>query len=57
MFGEQLKDTNFPPTISTWTQVSAAADTQLEQIVKAGKDPAAAMKDLQAAADSIGTGK
>ncbi|MGO4247912.1 sugar ABC transporter substrate-binding protein [Paenarthrobacter sp. RAF54_2] len=57
VFGEQLKDTNFPPTISTWTQVSAAADTQLEQIVKAGKDPAAAMKDLQAAADSIGTGK
>jgi multiple sugar transport system substrate-binding protein len=57
VFGEQLKDTNFPPTISTWTQVSAAADTQLEQIVKAGKDPAAAMKDLQATADSIGTGK
>jgi multiple sugar transport system substrate-binding protein len=57
VFGEQLKDTNFPPTISTWTQVSAAADTQLEQIVKAGKDPAAAMKELQATADSIGTGK
>jgi multiple sugar transport system substrate-binding protein len=57
VFGEQLKDTNFPPTIPTWTQVSAAADTQLEQIVKAGKDPAAAMKDLQATADSIGTGK
>ncbi|MGO4237792.1 sugar ABC transporter substrate-binding protein [Pseudarthrobacter sp. YAF2] len=57
VFGEQMKDTNFPPTISTWTQVSAAADTQLEQIVKAGKDPAAAMKDLQATADSIGTGK
>jgi multiple sugar transport system substrate-binding protein len=54
---EQLKDTNFPPTVSTWTQVAAAADTQLEQIVKAGKDPAAAMKELQAAADSIGTGK
>lgn len=57
VFGEQMKDTNFPPTISTWTQVSAAADTQLEQIVKAGKDPAAAMKDLQATADKIGTGK
>jgi multiple sugar transport system substrate-binding protein len=57
VFGEQLKDTNFPPTIPTWTQVAAAADTQLEQIVKAGKDPAAAMKELQATADSIGTGK
>jgi len=57
VFGEQLKDTNFPPTIPTWTQVAAAADTQLEQIVKAGKDPAVAMKELQATADSIGTGK
>ncbi len=57
VFGEQLKDTDFPPSVTTWTQVSAAADTQLEQIVKAGKDPAAAMKELQAAADAIGTGK
>ena len=37
--------------------MSAAADTQLEQIVKAGKDPAVAMKELQATADAIGTGK
>ncbi|HEY5882888.1 MAG TPA: hypothetical protein VIU11_28540 [Nakamurella sp.] len=56
VFGEQLKDTNSPPSVPTWTQVSAAADTQVEQIVKAGKDPAQALKDLQAEADSIGTG-
>jgi multiple sugar transport system substrate-binding protein len=57
VFGEQLKDTNFPPTISTWTEVAGAADSELEKIVKAGKDPAVAMKDLQATADKIGTGK
>ena len=56
VFGEQLKDTNAPPSLNTWTQVAAAADTQLEQIVKASKDPAAALKELQASADSIGTG-
>ncbi|WP_426995966.1 sugar ABC transporter substrate-binding protein [Pseudarthrobacter sp. N5] len=56
VFGDQLKDTNAPPSITTWTQVSAAADTQLEQIIKAGKDPASAVKELQSTADSIGTG-
>lgn len=56
VFGEQLKDTNSPPAVPTWTQVSAAADTQVEQIVKAGKDPAQALKDLQAEASSIGIG-
>ncbi|TDK23688.1 extracellular solute-binding protein [Arthrobacter crusticola] len=55
-FGTQLKDTNSPPAVASWTKVSAAADTELEQIVKAGKDPAEAMKALQATADSLGTG-
>ena len=57
VFGEQLKDTNLPPTIPTWTEVAGAADSELEKIVKAGKDPAVAMKELQATAESIGTGK
>ncbi|WP_248764093.1 sugar ABC transporter substrate-binding protein [Pseudarthrobacter sp. SSS035] len=57
VFGEQLKTTNNPPAVSTWTQVAAAADSEIEQIVKAGKDPAEALKSLQQAADSIGTGK
>ncbi len=56
VFGAQLKDTNSPPAVPTWTQVSAAADTQVEQIVKAGKDPGQALKDLQATAASIGIG-
>lgn len=57
VFGDQLKDVNSPPSFPTWTQVSAAADTQLEQIVKAGKNPASALKELQSTADSIGTGR
>jgi multiple sugar transport system substrate-binding protein len=56
VFGEQLKTTNSPPAVTTWTQVGAAADTQLEQIIRAGKDPAVAMKELQSMADSAGTG-
>jgi multiple sugar transport system substrate-binding protein len=57
VFGYQLKTTDNPPAIPAWTQVAAAADSEIEQIVKAGKDPAEALKSLQQAADSIGTGK
>ena len=57
VLGEQLSDTNSPPTVSTWTQVSAQADKALEQIVRAGADPDATMKSLQATAESIGTGQ
>jgi multiple sugar transport system substrate-binding protein len=56
VFGEQLKDTNSPPSVPTWTQITAQGDSQLEQIVKTGKDPAQGMKDLQAEATSIGIG-
>jgi multiple sugar transport system substrate-binding protein len=56
VFGEQMKDTNAPPSLTTWTQVSAAADTILEQMVKTNLDPAEAFKTLQSKADSIGTG-
>lgn len=57
VFGDQLKDTNSPPSVPTWTQVSAAADSQVEQIVKAGKDPAQALQELQSQAASIGIGR
>ena len=56
VIGEQLNSSKSPPQISTWTEVGAAADTILEQIVKAGADPATAVKSLQATADSIGIG-
>lgn len=57
VFGEQLKTTNNPPAVPAWTQVAAAADSEIEQIAKAGKDPLEALKSLQQTADSIGTGK
>lgn len=57
VFGDQLKTANNPPAVPAWTQVAAAADSEIEQIVKAGKDPAEALKSLQQTADSIGTGK
>lgn len=56
VFQAQLKDVKSPPANTGWTQVSAAADTQLEKIVKTGASPAEAMKTLQSSADSIGTG-
>ncbi|MFF7791285.1 extracellular solute-binding protein [Streptomyces sp. NPDC007991] len=54
-FKEQLGDVKAPPNNTAWTQVSAAADEQLERIIK-GADPAAALRELQKSADSIGTG-
>ncbi len=56
VFNAQLSDTKSPPANTGWTEVSAAADTQLERIVKSGTDPAAAMQKLQSTADGIGTG-
>lgn len=56
VFGDQLKDTNAPPPNATWLEVADAVGQQLEQIVRNGKDPAAAMKAAQSAADGIGTG-
>ncbi|WP_211265821.1 extracellular solute-binding protein [Actinacidiphila oryziradicis] len=56
VFNDQLKDTDAPPPNSTWLQVADEVGQQLDQMVKAGKDPAAAMKAAQSAADSIGTG-
>ncbi|HET7659910.1 MAG TPA: sugar ABC transporter substrate-binding protein [Oryzihumus sp.] len=55
-FGEQLKDAQAPPAIATWEQVADAFDTQMETVMKTGSDPAAALKTVQAKADSIGTG-
>jgi multiple sugar transport system substrate-binding protein len=56
VFKAQLADVKSPPANTAWTQVSAAADTQLERIIKSGTDPAEAVKAMQSSADSIGTG-
>ena len=55
-FGAQLKSAKAPPAISTWEQVAAAFDIEVEKLAKAGQDPAATAKAVQTKADSIGTG-
>ncbi len=56
-FGDQLESVKTAPNFSNWSEVSAAADTYVEQIMRGGKDPAEAMAELQAEADSMGTGE
>ena len=56
VFGTQLKTAQAPPTFATWEQVISGFDTQMEKVTKTGADPAAALKETQSQADSIGTG-
>jgi multiple sugar transport system substrate-binding protein len=56
-FGKQLKTAQAPPSFSTWEQVVAGFDTEMEKITKQGADPAAGMKAVQQQAQSIGTGQ
>lgn len=55
-FGDQLKNTMAPPAVSTWAQVSSAADRILEQINKGQLSIDEGLKNLQSEADSIGMG-
>jgi multiple sugar transport system substrate-binding protein len=57
VFGEQLQSVKIAPTLVSWTQVSAAADTQVEQIFRGGKDVEDALSELQSTAESLGTGQ
>jgi multiple sugar transport system substrate-binding protein len=57
VFGDQLQSVKIAPTLVSWTQVSAAADTQVEQIFRGGKDVEDALAELQSTADSLGTGQ
>ena len=56
MFGQQLDDAKSPPAVSTWEQVAAVIDTEIEKVVLGGVDPAQAAQTMQSAAESIGTG-
>jgi multiple sugar transport system substrate-binding protein len=56
LFGEQLQDAQSPPAVPTWEQVAAVMDAQIEAVVVGGTDPAAAVAEMQAQAESIGTG-
>jgi multiple sugar transport system substrate-binding protein len=54
IFGEQLQSVRIAPTLTSWTQVSAAADTQIEQIFRGGRSVEEALGELQSTADSLG---
>jgi multiple sugar transport system substrate-binding protein len=56
-FGKQLETAKAPPSFSTWEQVIASFDTEMEKVTKTGADPAAALKTVQGQAESIGTGQ
>ncbi|HWU46132.1 MAG TPA: sugar ABC transporter substrate-binding protein [Humibacter sp.] len=56
VFGEQLKTAKAPPSITSWVQVSAAADAALETIRRGTATVPDAFKNLQSKADSIGIG-
>jgi multiple sugar transport system substrate-binding protein len=57
VFGEQLQTAKAPPSYSTWEQVVATFDDQMEKVTKTGADPAKALQEVQQQADSIGTGE
>ncbi len=56
VFGAQLKTAQSPPSFATWEQVISGFDTEMEKVTKSGADPAAALKQTQSQAESIGTG-
>ncbi len=56
VFGAQLSSAKAAPTVSTWSQVSAAGDTAIEQMIRAGKSPEDTAKDIQSQADALGVG-
>lgn len=57
VFGEQLRSVKAAPPVDSWAEVSSAADSALEQVFRGGKDPAVAMRELQATTESIGLGR
>lgn len=56
VFGQQLEHASSPPATPTWEQVAAVIDSDVEKVVKGKMSVAAAVKDMQQQADSIGTG-
>jgi multiple sugar transport system substrate-binding protein len=55
-FGEQLEDAKAPPAVPNWEQVASVIDSQLEQVVVGGAEPADACAAMQQEAQAIGTG-
>jgi multiple sugar transport system substrate-binding protein len=57
VFGTQLETAQAPPSFPTWEEVVTAFDTAMEQVAKAEADPQQVLDDVQAQAESIGTGQ
>jgi multiple sugar transport system substrate-binding protein len=57
LFGEQLKDTQAQPAISTWAEVSSALNDALEKVTTGKLDPKAGADEMQQQATKIGTGR
>lgn len=56
VFGEQLTNAQNAPAVTTWTQVGALVDSESEKVAKGTMAPDAALKELDAAANKVGTG-
>ena len=57
VFGQQLEDTKAPPSVSTWNEVSAAINDNLERVTTGDTSPADGAAAMQEAATGIGTGQ
>lgn len=57
VFGEQLKDAQNAPAVTTWPQIGSLVDSESEKVAKGTATPEAALKELEAAANKVGTGK
>jgi multiple sugar transport system substrate-binding protein len=53
LFGQQLQDAKAPPSIPHWEEIASAIDDELAKVA-GGEDPAAAAKNMQDKATSIG---
>lgn len=56
VFGEQLDNAQSPPAVPTWEQVAGEVDSLVEQASRGGMSGEDAVKQMQAKAQSIGTG-
>ncbi|WP_420110826.1 extracellular solute-binding protein [Pseudactinotalea sp.] len=55
-FGVQLETALAPASYSSWTQVAATFDGEMEKVAKTDADPAASLATVQQTADELGTG-
>lgn len=56
VFRSQLRTALPGPTVTTWKQVSAVLDAEIEKVAKGVSSPQAALERIQAKASAIGTG-